>query len=145
MAALPVILYELYAFIIPALRPHERRAVRPPLMAVPILFIAGVLFGYFVVLPAATRFFVNFNSSQFNIIVQAAPYYRFAATILLAMGLVFQVPVVIVGGHPCGAGDAPPAAQKPPLRDPRVRGHRGLPARGLHHAAAGDGSAVSAV
>ena len=102
VAALPVILYELYAFIIPALRPAERRAVRPPLMAVPILFIVGVLFGYFVVLPAATRFFVNFNSSQFNIIVQAAPYYRFAATILIAMGLVFQVPVVIVGATRAG-------------------------------------------
>jgi sec-independent protein translocase protein TatC len=102
VVSLPVILYELYAFIIPALRPAERRAVRPPLMAVPILFIAGVLFGYFVVLPAATRFFVNFNSSQFNIIVQAAPYYRFAATILIAMGLVFQVPVVIVGATRAG-------------------------------------------
>jgi len=76
--------------------------VRPPLTAVPVLFIAGVLFGYFVVLPAATRFFVNFNSSQFNIIVQASPYYRFAATILLAMGLVFQVPVVIVGAVRAG-------------------------------------------
>ena len=97
-----MILYQLYGFIVPALRPAERKAVRPPLMAVPILFIAGVLFGYFVVLPAATRFFVNFNSSQFNIIVQAAPYYRFAATILLAMGLVFQVPVVIVGAVRAG-------------------------------------------
>ena len=102
VASLPVILYQLYGFIVPALRPAERRAVRPPLMAVPVLFIAGVLFGYFVVLPAATRFFVNFNSSQFNIIVQAAPYYRFAATILLAMGLVFQVPVVIVGAVRAG-------------------------------------------
>ncbi len=102
VASLPVILYQLYGFIIPALRPAERRAIRPPLMAVPILFIAGVLFGYFVVLPAATRFFVNFNSSQFNIIVQAAPYYSFAATILIAMGLVFQVPVVIVGATRAG-------------------------------------------
>jgi sec-independent protein translocase protein TatC len=95
--ALPVILYELYGFIVPALDDAERKAVMPLLLAVPFLFSAGVLFGYFVVLPAATRFFVNFNSGQFNVIVQAGPYYSFSATILLAMGLVFQVPVVILG------------------------------------------------
>jgi sec-independent protein translocase protein TatC len=100
--SLPVILYELYGFVLPALRPNERHAIRPLLAAVPLLFVAGVLFGYFVVLPAAVRFFVNFNAAQFNIIVQAAPYYRFAATILLAMGLVFQVPVVILGATRSG-------------------------------------------
>ena len=65
----------------------------PLLTAVPFLFAAGVLFGYFVVLPAAVRFFVNFNSSEFNVLVQASQFYSFAATMLLAMGLVFQVPV----------------------------------------------------
>jgi sec-independent protein translocase protein TatC len=74
----------------------------PLLIAVPFLFAAGVTFGYFVVLPAAIRFFVNFNSSEFNVLVQANPYYSFAATILLAMGLVFQVPVVIVGATRLG-------------------------------------------
>ena len=53
----------------------------------------GSLFGYFVVLPAAVRFFVNFNADQFNNLVQANQFYKFAATILLAMGVVFQVPV----------------------------------------------------
>lgn len=100
--SLPVILYELYGFIVPGLRPHERRAVRPLLTAVPFLFVAGVLFGYFVVLPAAVRFFVNFNASEFNVLVQASQFYRFAATVLLAMGLVFQVPVVILGATRLG-------------------------------------------
>jgi sec-independent protein translocase protein TatC len=95
--SLPVILYELYGFIVPALSPRERRAVRPLLLAVPALFAAGVAFGYFVVLPAAIRFFVNFNSGEFNVIVQASQYYSFAATVLLAMGAIFQVPVVILG------------------------------------------------
>ena len=62
----------------------------------PGLFISGVAFGYFVVVPAAVRFFQNFNSDQFNVLVQASQYYKYAATILLAMGLVFQVPVAIV-------------------------------------------------
>jgi sec-independent protein translocase protein TatC len=61
-----------------------------------------VAFGYFVVLPAAVRFFVNFNSSEFNVLVQASQFYKFAATVLLAMGLVFQVPVVILAATRLG-------------------------------------------
>jgi sec-independent protein translocase protein TatC len=102
IVSLPLILFELYGFILPALAPHERRVAMPLLIAVPFLFAAGVAFGYFVVLPAAIHFFVNFNSSEFNVLVQANPYYSFAATILLAMGLVFQVPVVIVGATRVG-------------------------------------------
>jgi sec-independent protein translocase protein TatC len=94
--ALPVVLYEAYAFLMPALAPEERRQVLPLAASVPFLFVAGVLFGYFVVLPAAVRFFQNFNSSEFNVLVQANQYYRFAATTLLAMGLLFQVPVGIL-------------------------------------------------
>ncbi|HEV3282905.1 MAG TPA: twin-arginine translocase subunit TatC [Solirubrobacteraceae bacterium] len=94
--ALPVILFELYGFILPALKPAERRAVAPLITAVPFLFVAGVAFGYFIVLPAATRFFVNFNSNQFNVLVQASQFYRFAVTILLSMGIFFQVPVAIL-------------------------------------------------
>ncbi|HET9471520.1 MAG TPA: twin-arginine translocase subunit TatC, partial [Usitatibacter sp.] len=88
--------YELYGFVVPALSPVEKRAAKPLLMAVPFLFAAGVLFGYFVVLPAAVRFFVNFNASEFNVLVQASQFYKFAGTVLLAMGLVFQVPVAIL-------------------------------------------------
>lgn len=94
--SLPFILFEVYGFILPALSPDEKRIARPLLAAVPFLFAVGVAFGYFVVLPAAVRFFVNFNSSEFNVLVQASQFYKFAATVLLAMGLVFQVPVVIL-------------------------------------------------
>lgn len=94
--SLPIILYQLYAFFIPALSPDQQRATRPTLLAVPGLFIAGVMFGYFVVLPAAIRFFENFNSSEFNVLVQASQYYHFAAMTVLAMGLLFQVPVAIL-------------------------------------------------
>jgi sec-independent protein translocase protein TatC len=94
--ALPVVLYELYGFLLPALSPGQQRAARPMLLAIPVLFVVGVAFGYFVVLPAAIRFFVNFNSGEFNVLVQANQYYRFAAVTLLAMGLVFQVPVGIL-------------------------------------------------
>lgn len=96
IVALPFVLYQAYGFLMPALHPHERRHIRPLVVSIPFLFVAGVLFGYFVVLPAAVRFFQNFNSDQFNVLVQANQYYTFAATTLLAMGLLFQVPVGIV-------------------------------------------------
>jgi sec-independent protein translocase protein TatC len=102
LIALPLILYELYGFVLPALHPSERRVAVPLLSAVPFLFAAGVAFGYFVVLPAAVRFFVNFNSAEFNVLVQASQFYGFAATVLLAMGLFFQVPVVVVGATRIG-------------------------------------------
>ena len=100
--SLPLILYELYGFILPALSPSERRVAVPLLTAVPFLFAIGVVFGYFVVLPAAVRFFVNFNASEFNVLVQASQFYKFAATVLLAMGLIFQVPVAILGATRVG-------------------------------------------
>ncbi len=100
--ALPVILFELYGFLLPAFKPDERRMALPLLSAIPFLFVTGVLFGYFVVLPAAIHFFVNFNSSEFNTLVQANQYYKFAATMLLAMGLVFQVPVAILAATRVG-------------------------------------------
>src|SRR5437899_6504712 len=100
--AAPLILYELYGFVLPALNPTERRVAAPLLLAIPLLFAAGVLFGYFVVLPAAVRFFVNFNSSEFNVLVQASQFYKFAATVLLAMGLIFQVPVAILAATRLG-------------------------------------------
>jgi sec-independent protein translocase protein TatC len=100
--ALPLILYQLYGFVLPGLTPSERRTALPLLIAVPFLFAAGALFGYFVVLPAAVRFFVNFNSSEFNVLVQASQFYKFASTILIAMGLVFQVPVVIIAAARLG-------------------------------------------
>jgi sec-independent protein translocase protein TatC len=97
IVSLPVILFEIYGFLLPAFSPREKRVAMPLMMAIPVLFVIGVLFGYFVVLPAAVRFFQNFNSDQFNVLVQANQYYRFAATVLLAMGLIFQVPVGILG------------------------------------------------
>jgi len=94
--ALPVVLLQAYGFLMPAFDPKQRGVVRPLMAAIPLLFITGVAFGYFVVLPAAVHFFQNFNSGEFNVLVQAAPYYKFAATTLLAMGLVFQVPVGVM-------------------------------------------------
>jgi len=100
--ALPVILFELYGFLLPAFNPEQQRIANSLVLAIPLLFIAGVTFGYFVVLPSALRFFQNFNSGEFNVLVQANQYYHFAAVTLLAMGLVFQVPVAMLAATRAG-------------------------------------------
>lgn len=94
--AMPILLYQLYAFIVPAFTREERRAAVPLMSLVPLLFCAGVAFGYFLVLPAAVRFLQNFNTDEFNVLVQARDYYKFVAMTLLAIGLVFQIPVGIL-------------------------------------------------
>ena len=94
--ALPVVLYQAYAFVLPALTTREKRVVVPFLMGVPILFVAGVVFGYFVVLPAATKFLLNFNDTQFNIQIRAKDYYSFFTLTLAVMGLIFQLPIGIL-------------------------------------------------
>jgi sec-independent protein translocase protein TatC len=96
LISMPLILYQLYAFIVPAFSPHERRVAVPLMAMIPVLFIIGVVFGYFVVLTAAVRFLQNFNSDQFNILLQARDYYKFAVLSLAATGLVFQLPVAIL-------------------------------------------------
>src|SRR3954466_9675605 len=94
--SLPVILYQAYAYVLPALTDRERRVIVPFLVMVPVLFCSGVVFGYFVVLPAATKFFLNFNASQFNIQIRAKDYYSFFTTTLGVMGLIFQLPIGIL-------------------------------------------------
>lgn len=96
LLALPVILYQLYAFVLPAFSPSEKRVAKPLMLMVPFLFVAGVAFCYFVVLPPATDFLLSFNASEFNTQVRARDYYSFAALTMIAMGLGFQVPVFIL-------------------------------------------------
>ncbi len=95
--ALPVILFQLYAFVIPAFSPRERRVATPILALAPLLFVAGLAFGYFVVLPGAVGFLQNFNASSFDALVQARSYYQFVLFTMLATALLFQIPVAVIG------------------------------------------------
>jgi sec-independent protein translocase protein TatC len=94
--ALPILLYQLYAYVLPAFSAAERRVVLPMLLAAPFLFLAGVAFAYFVVMPAAVKFLLGFNDSQFNVQVRARDYYSFFSMTMLAGGLVFQLPLAIL-------------------------------------------------
>jgi sec-independent protein translocase protein TatC len=94
--ALPIVLYQAYAYVLPAFSRGERRVILPLLLLAPVLFLAGIAFGYFVVMPAAVKFLLNFNDSQFNVQVRARDYYSFFSTTLLGCGLVFQLPLAIL-------------------------------------------------
>jgi sec-independent protein translocase protein TatC len=96
LLTMPVLLYQAYAFILPAFSPSERRIALPLMLMVPVLFVCGVLFGYFVALPRAVDFLQNFNDDQFDILIQARDYYRFVILFLGIMGLVFQIPVGVL-------------------------------------------------
>jgi sec-independent protein translocase protein TatC len=104
--AAPVVLYEIYAFILPAFSPSERRVASPLLILVPVLFISGVVFCYFVVLGPALHFLLNFNSDEFNTQVRAKDYYSFVSLLMLAMGLGFQIPVGILAACKVGLTNA---------------------------------------
>jgi sec-independent protein translocase protein TatC len=96
LLALPILLYQLYAFLIPAFTPSERKVAVPIMALVPVLFIAGLAFGYFVVLERAIAFLQNFNDDNFDILVQASTYYKFCLLFLGAIGMLFQIPVAVL-------------------------------------------------
>jgi sec-independent protein translocase protein TatC len=102
----PVILYELYAFILPAFSPAERRVATPLLLLVPVLFITGVVFCYFIVLTPALDFLINFNADEFNTQVRARDYYSFITLVMLAMGIGFQIPVGVLAACKLGVTSA---------------------------------------
>jgi sec-independent protein translocase protein TatC len=94
--SLPIFIYQLYAYVLPAFSKQERRVVLPILLMFPFLFIAGIAFSYFVVMPAAVSFLLNFNDSEFNIQVRARDYYSFFSMTEIAGGLIFQLPLAIL-------------------------------------------------
>jgi sec-independent protein translocase protein TatC len=96
LLTLPLLLYQLYAFVLPAFSPTERQVAVPLMLMVPFLFYAGVVFAYFVVLPAAVDFLQNFNDENYDVLLQARDYNRFAIMVMGVMGLFFQLPVLIL-------------------------------------------------
>jgi sec-independent protein translocase protein TatC len=94
--SLPIWLWQLYAYVLPAFSPGERRVVLPILLMFPLLFLAGVAFAYFVVMPAAVSFLLNFNDTQFNVQVRARDYYGFFSMTELAGAIIFQLPLAIL-------------------------------------------------
>lgn len=93
--SMPVILYEIYAYIDPALHPNERRFALTLGPFILLLFVGGMLFCYFLVLPNALKFLINFASNVFENQLRASEYLSFVTTFILGMGIVFEMPVLI--------------------------------------------------
>ncbi|MGC9221867.1 MAG: twin-arginine translocase subunit TatC [Solirubrobacteraceae bacterium] len=102
LAALPVLIYQLYAFVLPALNRDERRVAVPTMVAAPVLFTIGVVFTYFAVLPPAIHFLQSYNSQEFQILIQAGTYYKFEVYLMLGIGLLFQVPLLLLALQKAG-------------------------------------------
>ena len=122
LLALPVLLYQAYAYILPAFKPAERRVVLPLLMVVPALFIAGAVFAYFVVLPAALKFLLGFNADQFNIQIRGSEYYGFFVLTLISVGILFQIPVGTIAVTRLAIVTPEQLGVQPPLRGAGDRG-----------------------
>jgi sec-independent protein translocase protein TatC len=93
---LPILLWQLWAFLAPAVDQHQERRVRYFVLFATALLVGGMVFGYFVALPAAVHYLTNFDRSEFNIQLRAKDYYGFVTMVLLAMGIVFELPVFIL-------------------------------------------------
>ena len=96
LLTLPLLLYQAYAFVLPAFSPKERQVALPLMVMVPFLFYSGVVFAYFLVLPAAVDFLQNFNDDNYDVLLQARDYNKFAILVMAVMGLLFQLPVGIL-------------------------------------------------
>src|SRR5919197_1000291 len=94
--ALPVVLWQLWSFLAPAFEEHTQRVVAVCVLIATVLFAGGIAFGYYVVLPRALGFLTTYNSDLFQIQIRASYYYTFVAYALLALGLIFTLPVFVL-------------------------------------------------
>lgn len=94
--ASPVLIYELWAFVAPAFTASEKKYFYPIVVVTTLLFFCGIALAYFVVLPKGLTFLLNFSAGFFHVQLRAQEYFTFAALFILAFGLVFELPVVLV-------------------------------------------------
>jgi sec-independent protein translocase protein TatC len=94
--ALPIVLYQIWAFLAPAFEEHIQRVIAVFVAIATGLFAAGVAFGYYVVLPASLSFLVGYDSELYTSQVRASYYFSFVTLLLFAMGIVFELPIWVL-------------------------------------------------
>ncbi|HET8607410.1 MAG TPA: twin-arginine translocase subunit TatC [Gaiellaceae bacterium] len=94
--ALPVVLWQVWSYLAPAVEQRAQRTISAFVGFASVLFALGVAFGYRVALPAAVRFLTTYDSRLYDIQVRASSYYSFALAVLVAVGVVFEVPVFVL-------------------------------------------------
>lgn len=112
--AVPVILYQVWAFVAPGLYKHEKRLIMPLLFSSSLLFYAGVSFAYFVVFPLVFGFFTTIAPEGVQVATDIASYLDFVLALFLAFGIAFEVPVAIILLCWTGATDPDTLRQKRP-------------------------------
>lgn len=101
--ALPVIVWQIWAFFMPAFEPGVEKRLVALVAAAIGLGAAGIAFGYWILLPRAIHFLTHYDDKHFNHIIQAKPYYSFVTTVMLGIVVVFQLPLVVLGLVAIGA------------------------------------------
>ena len=114
---LPILLYQLWAFLAPAIEESMQRTVAVFATFSTVLFAGGVAFSYFVVMPRALNFLTNFNDDIFNVQIRASYYFSFVTLTMLATGLAFQMPIFILALVRLRILTAAEAPQQPPAGD----------------------------
>ncbi|WP_116644500.1 twin-arginine translocase subunit TatC [Salinivibrio sp. HTSP] len=94
--AIPVVLYQIWAFVAPGLYKHEKRLVMPLLVSSSLLFYAGVAFAYWVVLPLVFGFFTSIAPEGVQVATDIASYLDFILALFLAFGIAFEIPIAII-------------------------------------------------
>ena len=94
--SLPIILWQFWAFIMPALYENERKNIFPYVALTTGLFLGGVVFGYYVVLPIGLKWLLQFSAGQFTVMLHVDAYVSFVSLFLLAFGVVFELPLVMM-------------------------------------------------
>ena len=94
--ALPVIMYQVWAFLAPGLHRHERRIVMPVILGIVGLFIAGAALAWYFVLPMTLRFMFDLGDKAFEQMITVSEYFGFVTSMVLAMGAVFELPIVVL-------------------------------------------------
>jgi sec-independent protein translocase protein TatC len=96
MVALPVVLYQVWAFVAPGLYSHEKRLVLPLVISSTILFVLGVAFCYFLVIPGMSKFIQAFAPSSITAAPDIEQYFGFVLTLFLVFGIAFEVPIAVI-------------------------------------------------
>jgi sec-independent protein translocase protein TatC len=96
LLALPVILWQGWSFLAPALEEASQRRVIGFVFLATGLLVAGIAFGYFVALPAAVHYLTNYDKHLYDIRIRARDYYSFATMVMLAMAVVFELPILVI-------------------------------------------------
>ncbi len=95
LMASPYLFYQMWMFVSPGLYKQERSLVVPFVLASTLLFVGGALFGYFVVFPFGFKFFIGFSNEYVKALPSVKQYFGFALKLLVAFGVVFELPVII--------------------------------------------------